>query len=260
MGSSKLILGDCLVEMHQVSPGSIDLILTDLPYGTTTNKWDTVIPFGPLWEHWLRVTKETAAIITTASQPFSTDVIASARELFRYELIWDKTKGGNFLLAKKQPMKRHENVLVFYRRQPTYNPQMEIRGKVRKKGGGKPSANFEGAVPSVSYNNEYYPTSIIVASTGSRKDHYHPTQKPVPLFEYLIRTYTNEGDTVLDPCMGSGTTGVACARTGRRFIGIEQSAEYFQVACKRIDEAGQEEALWEVPAPVIGQECDGSNP
>ena len=238
-----LFTGDCLAEMQRIESGSVDLVLTDLPYGTTTNKWDVIIPFVPLWKEWLRVAKEFAPIITTASQPFSTDVINSARDLFRYELIWDKTKGGNFLLAKKMPMRRHENVLVFYRKQPTYNPQMETRGKVRKKGGGKASSNFEGAVPTVSYNNQYYPTSIFVASTGSRKEHYHPTQKPVELMEYLIRTYTNEGETVLDNCMGSGTTGVACAKTGRKFVGIELDPTYFEIAKKRIEEAEHEYSL-----------------
>lgn len=234
MEKSKLHLGDCLEVMQTIDDGSVDLVLTDLPYGTTTNKWDSVIPFDKLWEQWLRIGKENAAFITTASQPFTTDVINSQRKLFRYELIWDKTKGGNFLLAKKMPLKSHENVVIFYRKLPTYNPQMVVRGKPRKKGGGKASDNFAGAVPTVSYNNEYYPTSIFVASTGSRKDHHHPTQKPVPLFEWLVKTYSNEGDTVLDCCMGSGTTGIACARTGRKFIGIEVDPEYFEIAEKRI--------------------------
>ena len=229
-----LILGNCLERMNNIPDGSVDLILTDLPYGTTTNRWDTVIPFEPLWEQWLRIGKENAAFITTASQPFATDVINSAREFFRYELIWDKTKGGNFLLAKKMPMKSHENVLVFYRKLPTYNPQMEVRGKVRKKGGGKASENFAGAVPTVSYNNEYYPKSIIVASTGSRKDHHHPTQKPVKLMKWLVETYSNEGDVVLDCCMGSGSTGVACVEANRDFIGIEIEEEYFFIAYDRI--------------------------
>ena len=147
--------------------------------------------------------------------------------------MWDKTKSGNFALAKKQPMKSHEDICLFYAKQPTYNPQMEIRGKIRKKGGGLPSDNF-GITPTISYNNSYYPKSILTFSTGSRLDHYHPTQKPVNLLEYLVKTYTNEGDTVLDNCMGSGTTGVACKNLGRKFIGIEQDANYFQIASKRI--------------------------
>lgn len=237
MEKSKIHLGDCLDVMTEIETGSVDLVTTDLPYGTTTNRWDTVIPLDKLWEQWLRIGKEKAAFITTASQTFTTDVINSQRKLFRYELIWDKTKGGNFLLAKKMPLKSHENVLIFYRKLPTYNPQMVIRGKPRKKGGGKASENFAGATPTVSFNNEYYPTSIFVASTGSRKDHHHPTQKPIPLFEWLIRTYSNEGETVLDCCMGSGTTGIACVRSGRKFIGIESDTTYFDIAKNRIEEA-----------------------
>lgn len=232
----KLIKGDCLAKMNDIPDRSIDMILTDLPYGRTSNSWDTVIPFPPLWEHYRRITKENAAIVLTASQPFTTDLINSARDLFRYELIWNKTKGGNFLLAKKQPMKSHENILIFYRSQPTYNPQKVTRGAVRKKGGGKPSTSFPDAIPTVSYNNEYYPTSIIDASTGSRKDHYHPTQKPVPLMEYLIKTYSNPGDLILDSCMGVGSTGVAARNCDRDFIGIELDASYFAIAETRINE------------------------
>lgn len=228
--------GDCLELMRELPDASVDMILCDLPYGTTKNKWDSVIPFDELWAEYRRIAKPKAPIVLTASQPFATDLIQSNRSDFRYELIWDKTKGGNFMLAKKQPMKSHENVLVFYRQQPTYNPQMEVRGKARKKGGGKASDNF-GVIPSVSYNNEYYPTSIMVHSTGSRKDHTHPTQKPLSLMEYLVRTYSNEGDTVLDNCMGSGTTGVACVNTGRSFIGMELDPTYFEIARNRILDA-----------------------
>lgn len=231
-----LFRGDCLELLRLIPDGSVDLVLCDLPYGTTQNKWDSVIPFGPLWDEYRRVAKPDGAVVLTASQPFTTDLINSNREEFRYEIIWDKTKGGNFLLAKKQPMKSHENVLVFYRKQPTYNPQMVERGKVRKKGGGRASDNF-GVAPTVSYNNTYYPNSIVEFSTGSRVDQHHPTQKPVALMEYLIRTYTNEGDTVLDNTMGSGTTGVACANTGRRFIGMERDPTYFEIAQRRIGEA-----------------------
>lgn len=232
----QLMQGDCLELMKQIPDGSVDMILCDLPYGTTQNKWDSVIPFEPLWDQYWRVAKPNAAIVLTASQPFTTDLIQSNRATFRYELIWDKTKGGNFMLAKKQPMKSHENVCVFYLNQPTYNPQMEIRGKPRKKGGGKASNNF-GVVPSTSFNNEYYPTSILTHSTGSRKDHAHPTQKPIGLMEWLVLSYTNPGDTVLDNCMGSGTTGVACKNTGRSFIGIERDEKYFQIAQDRINAA-----------------------
>lgn len=236
MSNVTLLNGDSLEMMATLPSASVDMIACDLPYGTTQNKWDAVIPFESLWAQYRRIAKPNAAIVLTASQPFTSDLIASNRDWFRYEWVWDKTKGGNFLLAKKQPMKSHENVVVFYQRQPTYNPQMVVRGAPRKKGGGKASDNF-GVAPTVSYNNEYYPTSIVEFSTGSRNDHFHPTQKPVALMEYLIRTYTNPGDVVLDNTMGSGTTGVAAIQSGRRFIGIERDPGYFAICQKRIGEA-----------------------
>lgn len=227
--------GDCLEVMAGLPDASVDMILCDLPYGTTACKWDTVIPFAPLWEHYRRVAKRSAAIVLTASQPFTTALIASNMRDFRYCWVWDKTKGGNFALARKQPMKSHEDVCVFYGAQPTYNPEMETRGAPRKKGGGRASENF-GIVPTVSFNNTYYPKTIIQFSTGSRVDHHHPTQKPVALFEYLIRTYTDEGMTVLDNCAGSGTTAIAAERTNRRWICIEQDAEYFEKAVSRVQD------------------------
>jgi DNA modification methylase len=237
-----LLHGDCLDLLPTLEAGSIDMVLCDLPYGTTACKWDSVIPFEPLWREYKRVCKPNAAIVLTASQPFTTALINSNMPDFRYCWVWDKTKGGNFALAKKQPMKSHEDVCVFYGKQPFYQPIMETRGAVRKKGGGKASDNF-GIVPTVSYNNTYYPRSIIPFSTGSRTDHHHPTQKPVALMEYLIRTYTNPGDTVLDNTMGSGTTGVACVNTGRQFIGIERDAGYFQIAQRRIADAQSQERM-----------------
>lgn len=231
-----LMRGDCLELMKELPDASVDMIMCDLPYGKTSNRWDSIIPFEPLWEQYRRIAKPNAAIVLTASQPFTTALISSNMRDFRYSWVWDKTKSGNFALAKKQPMKSHEDVCVFYRRQPTYNPVMEIRGPVRKKGGGKASNNF-GITPTVSYNNEYYPKSIIRFSAASRIDHYHPTQKPVALMEYLIKTYTNEGETVLDNCMGSGTTGVACRNLNRQFIGIEQDGQYFEIAKRRIEDA-----------------------
>lgn len=226
-------LGDCLQLLKEVPAESVDLVLCDLPYGTTGNKWDSVIPMSDLWVEYLRVGKENCAYVLTGSQPFTTALINSNPTLFRYEIIWDKTKGGNFALARRQPMKSHENILLFYRKQPTYNPQMETRGSVRKKGGGKASDNF-GIVPTVSYNNTYYPKSIVTYSTGSRVDQFHPTQKPQGLFEYLIKTYSNPGDLVLDNCAGSGTTAMACKATGRRFICIEKDPVYWQKAVDRV--------------------------
>jgi site-specific DNA-methyltransferase (adenine-specific) len=225
--------GDCLELMKTIPDGYINAIICDLPYGTTACKWDSVIPFEPLWAQYKRIIKDNGAIVLTASQPFTTSLITSNIKQFKYCLVWDKTKSGNFALAKKQPMKSHEDICLFYAKQPTYNPQMEIRGKIRKKGGGLPSDNF-GITPTISFNNFYYPKSILTFSTGSRLDHHHPTQKPLALMEYLVKTYTNEGDTVLDNCMGSGTTGVACKNLGRKFIGIEQDSNYFEIAKNRI--------------------------
>lgn len=225
--------GDCLEILPTLADGSVDMVLCDLPYGTTACKWDAVIPFEALWAEYRRVAKKNAAIVLTASQPFTTALIGSNLKDFRYCWVWDKTKGGNFALAKKQPMKAHEDVCVFYQRLPTYNPEMVTRGRIRKKGGGRASENT-GVVPTVSFNNTYYPTTIITFPTGSRVDHHHPTQKPVALMEYLIKTYTNEGETVLDNTMGSGSTGVACRNTGRKFIGIERDPGYFAIAEQRI--------------------------
>jgi site-specific DNA-methyltransferase (adenine-specific) len=234
-----LRLGDCLEVMPTLAPASVDLILCDLPYGTTDCKWDSVIPFDLLWAQYRRIAKPNAAIVLTASQPFTTALIASNLKDFRYCWVWDKKISGNPFLAKRQPLKVHEDVCVFSVKPHAYAPQMR-KGQMRTKGGGK-SKLFDADLTS-SINDEYYPTSIVEFSNAKRG--VHPTQKPVALMEYLIRTYTNEGDTVLDNCMGSGTTGVACANTGRKFIGIERDPGYFAIATRRIAEAE--------PAPVLG--------
>lgn len=219
------------------------MILCDLPYGTTACKWDSVIPFEPLWEQYWRVAKPNAAIVLTASQPFTTQLISSQIEKFRYEWIWQKDKPNNFALANVQPMKYHENLCVFYNSKPTYNKQMQPR-----EGSGKSRCNYVvdnskhksehmtlEAPPKFYDKNLKNPSSVQFFSTGRRQDLCHPTQKPVALMEYLIKTYTNEGETVLDNCMGSGTTGVACLRTKRKFIGIEKDEKYFQIAKERIE-------------------------
>lgn len=226
--------GDCLEVMSGLPDSSVDMILCDLPYGTTACKWDTVIPFEPLWAQYRRVAKRNAAIVLTASQPFTTALIASNMREFRYCWVWDKRIAGNPFLAKRQPMKRHEDVCVFSAAPHAYRPQMTT-GKMRTKGGGH-SKLFDVALTS-SVNDQYYPTSIVEFSNAKRG--LHPTQKPVALMEYLIRTYTQEGETVLDNCMGSGTTGVACANTGRRFVGIERDDKYFAIASERIAAAFQ---------------------
>ena len=233
-----LINGDCLEKMRDIPDGSVDMILCDLRYGTTACKWDTVIPFEPLWKEYKRVAKDNAAIVLTASQPFTTALISSNMKDFRYCWVWDKTRGSNFATAKIQPMKSHEDVCVFYKKKPTYNPQYWFSKpyKTKSKQRSNPIQGLERGMSfcheTISENGERYPLSIIQLKKDNSK--VHPTQKPVALMEYLIKTYTNEGDLVLDNCMGSGTTGVACVNTGRRFIGIELDENYFKIAKERI--------------------------
>ena len=236
MPKIELIQGDCLEKMKDIPDGSIDMILCDLPYGTTACKWDTIIPFEPLWEQYKRIIKDNGAIVLTASQPFTSALVMSNIKMFKYCWVWNKAKAANYVNAKKQPLKIHEDIAVFCKGN-NYNPQKTI-GKFRKKGGY--TVNREVAVaqnPTVSFNDTYYPKSILNFSVAGNKDStLHPTQKPVALFEYLIKTYTNEGDLVLDNCMGSGTTGVACKNLNRNFIGIELDPDYFKIAEKRINE------------------------
>lgn len=238
--SPVLHLGDCLEVMKRIPDGSIDMILCDLPYGTTACKWDSVIPFEPLWAHYRRVAKPNAAIVLTASQPLTSALLMSNPNEFKHSWIWHKNKASGHLNCKSRPLLAHEDVLVFSRGAPTYNPQMTS--------GHKPGNNAIRRTHSEVYNaqrpTEYggqtvrYPRSVldvpVVNNDGTGDGRFHPTQKPVALMEYLIRTYTNEGDLVLDNCMGSGTTGVACVNTGRRFIGIEQDPPYFLIAAGRI--------------------------
>ena len=232
--------GDCLELMKDIPDGSVDMILADLPYGTTACKWDTIIPFEPLWEQYERIIKDNGAIVLTASQPFTTKLIGSNFDLFRYELIWEKTLASNFFMANKQPLKKHENICVFYKKQPIYNPQME-KGKPytdKRKIKKRTSAVMGGEVsPKTDIVNkgERFPSSVQVFSNGNNHS-VHPTQKPVALFEYLIKTYTNEGETVLDNCIGSGSTGVACQNTNRNFIGFELDEAYFNIAKERLEE------------------------
>lgn len=236
----KLYKGDCLEVMKDIPDKSIDMILCDLPYGTTACKWDVVIPFDKLWEQYNRIIKDNGAIILFGSEPFSTELRHSNLKMYRYDWIWQKTIASNFALSKKQPQKKHENIMVFYKKQPTYNPQME-EGKPytdkRNKGNRNVVVGIENNFKRQPIENKgtRYPSSIQKFSNGNNKN-VHPTQKPVALLEYLIKTYTNEGETVLDNCMGSGTTGVACKHTNRRFIGIELDDKYFEIAKKRIEE------------------------
>lgn len=240
VGQFELMHGDCLEQMNNIPDGSIDMILTDLPYGMTRNAWDTIIPFDAMWEQFYRVSKIDAAIVLHGMQPFTSKLIMSNQKDFKYCLVWDKHLVTGFLNAKKQPMRQHEDIAVFYRKQCVYNPQM-TKGKMQVKNKDNSLSTNYGRYNKKSYENDtYYPKTIIDKYPKLLKKDGHPTQKPVGLLEYLIKTYTNEGDTVLDACMGSGSTGVACINTGRRFIGIEKDAVWFERSEKRINEAWEE--------------------
>ena len=231
-----IICGDCLDVMREIPAGSIDMVMTDPPYGTTACKWDAIIPLEPMWEQLKRIIKPNGAIVMTASQPFTTTLIASNMKMFKYCWYWDKGIGTGFLNAKKQPLRSIEDACVFYSSPPTYNPQMR-KGKPYSSTYTNKNLGSEcyGSAKYVEVNKTYtdrYPLTKIEFKRDSGKN--HPTQKPVALMEYLIKTYTNEGEVVLDFDMGSGSTGVACRNLGRRFIGIESDEEYFEIAKKRI--------------------------
>lgn len=232
----KLMNGDCLEMMSEIPDNSVDMILCDLPYGTTRNKWDSIIDLDLLWAHYKRVCK--GAIVLTAQTPFDKVLGCSNIEMLRHEWIWEKTHATGHLNAKRAPMKAHENILVFYKKPYKYNPQMTDghERKVSKKrfdnGTNYGAQNFD----EISYDStRRYPRDVIKMPSDKQKSNLHPTQKPVALMEYLIKTYTDEGDVVLDNCMGSGTTGVACVNTGRGFIGIELDSDYFKIAQQRIN-------------------------
>jgi len=270
----KLYQGDCLEEMNQIADESVDLVLCDLPYGTTDRKgildkgdnrvlsWDTVIPLDKLWEQYKRVLKSSGAVVLTADQPFTSQLVLSNLEWFKYEWIWKKRKVTGFLHANARPMKETEDILVFspmgasggsvkVNKNMTYNPQGLTEKRVKKKNNAKRLGKFlhqpehMGEGNKLLHETEYeqkwtnYPSEII--EFGLDRNVIHPTQKPVALMEYLIKTYSNEGDTVLDNCMGSGTTGVACKKTNRNFIGIEKEIEYFTQAKERIEGVTVEE-------------------
>lgn len=230
--NSVLILADCLDAMRALPDASVDMVLCDLPYGTTRNKWDSVIPFDRLWSEYRRVCQ--GPIVLTASQPFTSLLVVSALDLFKYAWVWEKSAATGHLNAKRMPMKLHEDVLVFAVGDQVYNPQGLVpHNKVTRRGSNGGNFGASGKANFQEWTN--YPRSIVHFPHEGKA--VHPTQKPVALMEYLIRTYTNEGDTVLDNTMGSGTTGVACENTGRRFIGIERDPTYFDVAVGRISDA-----------------------
>ena len=239
MSETLLYKGDCLEVMKYIKDKSLDMICADLPYGTTRCKWDSIIPFDKLWEQYHRVIKDNGAIVLFGQEPFSSYLRLSNIDEYKYDIVWDKVKGVGFLNAKKQPMRNHELISVFYKQQCKYNPQM-THGHKRKVS--YRTDNQQGEIYGSCGENSYdstdrYPRSIQVFSTDTQISSLHPTQKPIALLEYLIKTYTDEDEWVLDNCMGSGSCGVACCATKRNFIGIELDENYFEIAKKRIEES-----------------------
>lgn len=230
---------DCLEGMKQIPDGSVDAIICDLPYGTTANKWDSIIPLDQLWAQYKRIIKKGGPIVLFAQCPFDKVLGCSNLAWLRYEWIWEKEKGTGWLNAKQEPMRKHETILVFYNSLPTYNPQMR-HGTAYSKGQTSASSNYGKVRDNIvtKMGNERYPESILHFTRDTQnglEEAIHPTQKPVDLLRYLVKTYTNEGDTILDNCMGSGTTAVACIKEKRHFIGFELNKEYYDKACQRID-------------------------
>ncbi len=244
--SIKLYEGDCLNYLPEIPSESVDLILADLPYGTTANSWDKIIPMEPLWEQYKRIIKDHGAICLFGQEPFSSHLRLSAPKSikFRYDWIYEKSNAVGFLLANKMPLRAHEVVSVFYKHLPTYNPQF-TKGKPYVAKQGRPTSNYNNKhkhlITTVS-DGRRYPRDILHINSDPFACTYHPTQKPLKLIEYLVKTYTNKGDLVLDNVMGSGQTGVACQELGRNFIGMEKEHKYFEIAKNRIESAGKEVA------------------
>lgn len=234
-----IINADCVEAMKTIKDCMVDMILCDLPYGTTNCGWDQVIPFGQLWDHYKRIIKENGAIVLFAQQPFATDLINSNRKWFRYEWIWEKTKALGFLNARKMPLRCYENILVFYKKLPLYNPQFGKGKPYVRKGSGKIETKIYHVrewkeTETIINKGTRYPRDVI-HMPSNRDEKFHPTQKPVELLEYLIKTYTRPGEVVLDNCIGAGSTAIAAIRTGRQFIGIERDKRYAQIACIRCE-------------------------
>lgn len=237
MSEITLFKGDCLIEMNKIADNSVDMILCDLPYGTTANSWDIIIPFDKLWEQYKRIIKDKGAIVLFGNQPFTSLLITSNLDMFRYSMVWVKNKFSDFLNAKRKPMKINEDILVFYKNQPTYNPQYTYGLPYKRWNTQKAvdkQTNYGKHKENISESNgKRLPTTVLKFNRVERP--LHPTQKPTDLLEYLIKTYTNKNETVLDNCMGSGSTGVACINTNRNFIGIEKDDKYFEIAKDRIE-------------------------
>jgi len=237
--TTRLLQGDCLERMKEIESGTVDMVLADPPYGTTSCKWDSVIPLEPMWEQLKRVVKPNGAIVMTASQPFTTTLISSNLKMFKYCWVWEKSKATGHALCKKRPMKAHEDIAIFCGGAEPYEPQMTEGKAYKSKLGRKESTEFSTGKERNDNTGYRYPRSVqyFKTSESERNTHRHPTQKPLPLMEYLIRTYTDECETVLDFTMGSGTTGVACKNLNRHFIGIELDEAYFKIAQDRISAA-----------------------
>lgn len=231
---NKIYLADCLELMKDIRDKSIDMTLCDLPYGTTQCKWDSVIPFDKLWEQYNRVIKDNGIIVLFGNEPFSSMLRMSNIKNYKYDWKWIKTKSSNFLNAKKQPLRTYEDICVFYKKQPTYNPQMEELEEPKVIKRTQKTIQITGEFKSISESvyTHSYPKNVL---NFANEMYLHPTQKPVPLLEYLIKTYTNEGELVLDNCMGSGSTIVACKNTNRNYIGIEKDEHYYNIAYNRIN-------------------------
>lgn len=243
---NQVICGDCREVLKQIPDESVDLVLTDLPYGMTANHWDIPISLSDLWMSWNRIRKPKTTILLTSKQPFTTALINSNQKMFRYEWIWHKRRGYNFLNAMKQPLQNHENILVFYEKQPTYNPQMtdaikeNIRYREKHKQNRSSNTYGVSCIDSLKNNpTKRFPTSILYFEEKRTPDKLHPSEKPLALFEYLIKTHSNESDLVLDCCLGSGITAEACINLNRNFIGIEIDPKYCEIARKRIEKARQ---------------------
>lgn len=234
----ELYQGDCLEKMVEVPDHTVDMIFTDLPYGTTHNVWDKRISLEELWEQYKRVLKSGGVVLLFSQQPFTTDLVNSNRKWFRYEWVWQKSRPVGFLNANRMPLRFHENIVVFYEHLPTYNPQ-KMPGKPYTSKGARYTTNYRPfkPIPTTNRDGMRYPRDVVTFSSGNNIGKIHPTEKPVDLLEYMIRTYTDAGDIVLDSCMGSGSCGVACQRLGRDFIGIEKDPGYFESARKRIADA-----------------------
>jgi len=228
---------DCLEGMKQLDDKSVDMILCDLPYGTTQNKWDSVIPFDLLWKQYNRILKPNKMIVLTGSQPFTSALISSNYKWFKYELIWEKNNATGFLDSNRKPLKSHENILIFSNGKHLYNPQLELNKPYKTTSKGLTNNYGKFQLKTTISNGFRFPKTILkfANSNLTEKDQFHPTQKPVALFEYLIRTYSNENDLVLDNCMGSGTTAVASIQSKRNFIGFEMNKEYYDKAVERIN-------------------------